>query len=269
MRSENQRIESFTLTGQVQAKVSSRSGDVTVEAHEGADVVVTFSARGSNNEHLLEQAEVTFDAERNYLEVRTQSRDSFDSFKSLKDLVKRRSWFELGNSDVDVQIKVPAGSSIEIATVSGDSQLRGGLANVKISAASGDVVVSGPVDTLDVRSASGDVQAVQVRNSFECRSASGDVKCDGAGNATVVHTASGDVNLKATIPGEISVRAVSGDVRISVARGLAIDVEGNSVSGDMASSIPLDSSGDGASEGETVAIKVATVSGDVRIDRAS
>jgi len=52
---------------------------------------------------------------------------------------------------------------------------------------------------------------------------------------------------------------------------LIIDVNGTTVSGDMGSSIPLDSSGgdDGGDEGETVSINVVTVSGDFRISRAS
>jgi hypothetical protein len=58
-------------------------------------------------------------------------------------------------------------------------------------------------------------------------------------------------------------------VRIAVARGLAVDVKGASVSGEMASSIALDAEGDGASASETVTIDVTTVSGDVHVDRVS
>jgi DUF4097 and DUF4098 domain-containing protein YvlB len=77
------------------------------------------------------------------------------------------------------------------------------------------------------------------------------------------------VALTAVRPGEISARAVSGDIRISVKPGLVIDVDGTTVSGDMGSSIPLDSSGDdGGDDDETVSIRVTTVSGDVKISRA-
>jgi DUF4097 and DUF4098 domain-containing protein YvlB len=75
--------------------------------------------------------------------------------------------------------------------------------------------------------------------------------------------------LTAEREGDISVRAVSGDIRVSVKPGLIIDVEGTTVSGDMGSSIPLDYGDGDGDEGETVTVRLVTVSGDVRISRAS
>jgi hypothetical protein len=56
---------------------------------------------------------------------------------------------------------------------------------------------------------------------------------------------------------------------VRVARGLAVDVNGNTVSGDMGTNIDLDASGDAKSAEEQVYIKISTVSGDIRIDKAS
>lgn len=261
------RTETFTASAPVSAAVLTKSGDVTVRTEPGAGVEVTLSARGAEAEMLLESAEVDFNEGTGELVVRTV-RDPFDANLGLKSLFKRGSWTL--QSDLDVSIRLPAGSSLEVKTASGDTQCRGGLDAVALSSASGDIRLSDPVTSLDVKTASGDVVVERVRDSLECRSASGDVRCNAVATHTQVHTASGDVTLTADGPSEVTVRAVSGDVRVSVASGLVVDVNANTVSGDMGSSIPLDGSGvSDASDDATVAITVSTVSGDLRITKAS
>ena len=93
------------------------------------------------------------------------------------------------------------------------------------------------------------------------------MRCTGAAASSVITTASGDVAVKVITPGELTVRAVSGDVKVSVKQGLAIDVDGTTLAGDLGSNISLD--GTDAGDDELVSIRVSTVSGDLRIDRAS
>lgn len=268
MKFEHERSETFTSTREVRAFVSTRSGDVSVDTHEGRDVLVTLGTQSGAHRHLLEQAEVVFDAESNTLKVRSQVNDGFDSITNFKDFLKKKTWTDGFKNSIDVRLLLPHGSSVEIASVSGDTEIEGDVAHVRAATASGDVVVKSDVASLDVKSASGDVRANQVLERFQCQSASGDVYCTGTAAATVIRTASGDVDVRASRPGSIAVRAVSGDVSVAVAKGLAVDVNGTSVSGDMASSIALDDQGDGASASETVNIDVTTISGDVHIDRA-
>ena len=263
----NERTERFISAKPIEATVQTRSGDVTIRTGTGSDVEVVLTVRGEAHRHLLEHAVVEFDSISSRLTVRSTAHANLDSLKGWKSLVKSKSWFDLGGSDVDVTIIAPQGSSVDVSTASGDVRLSGLLSEVKVSSASGDVELVDDVDVLDVKTASGDVNARQVRRSLECRSASGDVRCTGAAAFTVINTASGDVAVKAVIPGELTVRAVSGDVKVSVQKGLAIDVDGTTLAGDLGSNISLDGA-DGGND-EFVAIKVSTVSGDLRIDRAS
>ena len=101
-----------------------------------------------------------------------------------------------------------------------------------------------------MRTASGDVRTGHVRANLSCRSASGDVECLGSAARTEIISASGDVHVR-------------------VARGLAVDVNGNTVSGDMGANIDLNASGDVESDEEQVYNKVSMVPGDIRIDNAS
>jgi DUF4097 and DUF4098 domain-containing protein YvlB len=265
---EQTRKESFAPTGPVRSKVSTRSGNVTVHTGEGYELEVTLSVRSARDEHLLELAEVRFNAERNYLEIRTQPTKNSASGQRVRVGAKKR-WLDLGHSDIDVLVVLPQESSLEVATVSGDTSASGLLDHVTVASVSGDVRVSDSSTTLEVHTASGDVYAGRVLEKLICRSASGDVECLSAATKTEIWSASGDVIVSAERPGEVMVRAVSGDVKVRVARGLAVDVNGRTISGDMGSNIDLDSSSDAKDDEESLYIKVNTVSGDIRIDKAS
>jgi DUF4097 and DUF4098 domain-containing protein YvlB len=266
--SDRERRESYSPSGPVHAKVSTRSGDVTVRTGEGHLLEVTLSVNSTKDEQLLELAKVHFDAASNKLEIRTQPGEHSDSWKSFRAGAKRR-WLDFGHSDLDVLVVLPQQSSLEVATVSGDTSAHGTLDHVTVASVSGDVDVPDSSTNLEVHTASGDVHAGRVLESLTCRSASGDVDCLGAATKTEIMSASGDVVVSADRPGDLLVRVVSGDVKVRVAHGLAVDVNGRTVSGDMGSNIDLDSSGEGANDEESLNIKVNTVSGDIRIDKAS
>jgi len=265
---ERQRKETFVSSGPVRAKVSTRSGDVTVHVGKGHELEVTLSVNSAKNEHLLELAEVRFDAKSNELEILTQPAHGTASKHGVR-VGSKMKWFDFGRSDLDVLVVLPQQSSLEVSTVSGDLVAYGSLDHVEVSSASGDVRLNDSSTTLDVRTASGDVKTGRVLESLKCKSASGDVDCLGAASKTEIMSASGDVVVSADRPGDVLVRAVSGDVKVRVARGLSVDVNGQTVSGEMGSNIDLDASGDAMDDEDALYIKVNTVSGDIRIDKAS
>ena len=266
---ERQRHESFTPSGPVSADIATRSGDVRIRSHAGRELTVTVTFKGDASPDRLDEVEIDFDQAHNVLSVRTNRGEGGDSMRSLKGLLKGASWFDLGGSAPDIDVLMPGDSSVEVSTASGDTLVDGSLDHLGLASASGDVVVTGTVGVLDVKTASGDVRVGAVRSSFHCRSASGDVTCDATGDDTRIHTASGDVVVTARQAGRIEIRAVSGDVRVSVSSGLVVDVNGNSVAGAVNSTIPLDLLGGGEGDAATVAIEVSTVSGDIRIDKAA
>jgi DUF4097 and DUF4098 domain-containing protein YvlB len=263
-----QRSETFSDVSAVDVSVVTRSGDVTLHAIDGDTLEVTLSADSSKNEYLLETAQISFDADNKHLVIRTQPNGSDGSSRSFGKMAKK-SWFDFGGSDLDVFVTLPTGSSLSVKTISGDVSIHGAVRDVGVSSISGDVSANGSCDALEVKTTSGDVTTGKVRDKLKCRSVSGDVKCLGAAATTDINSASGDINLWANQPGDINVKSVSGDVKIRVARGLVVDINGNSVSGDLGTNIDLDSSADGVSDEEVIAIKITTVSGDIRVDKAS
>jgi hypothetical protein len=258
---EYEREESFTSSAPVNAKIFTLSGDIAVSVGGGNEIKVTLRASSSKYDYLLDAANVTFDAASNELDIRTQTKDGIGRGR------KKRAWFDFGGSDLDVFVVLPEGSSIELKTVSGDVALEGTFDEIELSTVSGDVEAYGNYDNLNVHSASGEVSVGDVASLLKCRTASGNVACHGAATITDIHSASGDVNVSVTKPGKVTVKVVSGDILVSVARGLAVDIDGNTISGDLGTNIDLDGDGDGSSEDETVSIKASTISGDIRIDK--
>jgi DUF4097 and DUF4098 domain-containing protein YvlB len=263
-----ERHEQFEASGVVSARVTTSSGDVTVGASESNVIEVTLSVKDASHQLMLDDAVIEFDGPKNSLVVRTRNHDSFNAVRGLKAAFRRNSWFDFGSEDPDVHIALPEGSTIEVTTASGDTEIIGGLAKATVTSASGDVSVADEVGVLEMKTASGDVTTATVRESLICHSASGNVRCDGAGATTKIRTASGSVRLSVEVPSDISVRTVSGNVAVTVARGLEVDVDATSISGRLSSTMPLDGT-PGESSKDSVSISAKTVSGDVKVSSAS
>ena len=266
--SKLERREVFEASGVVNARVTTSSGDVTVGASPSNVIEVTLSVKDASHQHVLDEAVIEFDGPRNTLVVRTRSHDNFNAVRGLKSAFRRNSWFDFGSADPDVHVALPEGSTLDVTTASGNTELIGVLAKASVTSASGDVSVADEVGVLDMKTASGDVTTATVRESLTCHSASGNVRCDGAGTSTKIRTASGSVELAVEVPSDISVRTVSGNVAVSVARGLEVDVDATSISGRLSSTMPLDGA-PGDSGKDSVSISAKTVSGDVKVSSAS
>jgi DUF4097 and DUF4098 domain-containing protein YvlB len=266
--SQHERVANFSPSGPVQARLSTQSGDVIVSASDSDQIVVTLRSSSPQNSYLLDTADVFFDAATNTLTVRTMPHGVSISSRGLR-IGPPRSWFDSSSSDLDVGLELPRGSTLDVSTVSGDTSLFGSLGAITVKSVSGDVVARDTSEALEVQTASGDVISGHVLTTLKCKSSSGDVVCHGTAADTEIISASGDVVLSADQPGKIVVRNVSGDVVVRVARGLAVDINGNTVSGSLASNIDLDGDTDDTSSDEELVIKVTTVSGDIRIAKAS
>ncbi|HEY6075601.1 MAG TPA: DUF4097 family beta strand repeat-containing protein [Gaiella sp.] len=181
--------------------------------------------------------------------------------------------------ELEVVVRCPAGSDLELTTHSADLEALGALGDVGIRSASGDVNVldtaklalttaSGDLSagavagTLTVKSASGDVDVQAVSGKANVGTVSGDLQLGRAGEAATLSTVSGDIDL-GLAEASVHANSVSGDVAVAMRPGLSLWLDVQSVSGEIASELGVE---DGpAGEGEPVELRVRTVSGDVRI----
>jgi DUF4097 and DUF4098 domain-containing protein YvlB len=255
----------FTATGPIRANLELPSGSVQVTAAKTETVRVSLIPSGPGGEKLLADTEVSFEGET--LRVHVPSRTSI-----------RR------NASLDLTVELPEDSSIRVKTASADVTCEGALGPVNATTASGDVrvnQVSGDADlttasgdvriddvTADVRvsTASGDVEIGRAGGDIIAKTASGDVSIGHAGQSASAKTASGDVRIDSIASGLADATTVSGDITVAVVPGVGVYLDVSTLSGDVSSDLDSDS---GAEGDASLTVSGRSVSGDVRIIRAS
>jgi DUF4097 and DUF4098 domain-containing protein YvlB len=195
-----------------------------------------------------------------------------------------RSWFGKENS-YEVEIRTPHGADVQAVTASADIRGSGRFGDVDVRTASGDAFFDDMTGRGTVKSASGDIRLGDVGGQVSVNTTSGDAEIRRAGGDVTAALVSGDLIVR-TAAGDIKARSVSGDLRIeSFDRGSA---QMTTVSGDVQIAVLPDrrvwmdlssrsgdtscdlAVGDGEGSGEaSVSIEARSVSGDVRIRRAS
>lgn len=266
----------FAVAGPIHLDGQLRSSDLTVE--EGQGPVIVDIDHGSEPESV----EVNFSGGVLRIEVPQSRRALFGGGRSYQ-----------------ITVQMPAGSSLNITSGSGDITSRGefghvdvrsGSGNLRATAAqelrvtsgSGDVTVtsldSGSVTTgsggisieratgmLHVNSGSGDIEIGRV-SVVEAKTASGDLAIwDIAGRAKL-RTASGDLRVRHALSGSLDATSASGDVTVGIAAGTAARLDCSTVSGSTRSTL---TAATGPPENaETLEVRSRTVSGDILIERA-
>jgi hypothetical protein len=189
----------------------------------------------------------------------------------------------LARSRFDLAVTLPPGSRCAVRTASGDVTCTGELAELDAHTASGDVTAtavtrnfqavtaSGDVRAeetgalADVRTVSGDIRITRAGGDIQARTASGDVNIAAAAGSATATTASGDVRIGAMASGRADVNTASGDVFVGVARDVGVYLDLASLSGSVTSQLQ-DAE---PSEDVTLEVRCRSLSGDIRIARAS
>ncbi|HKH11859.1 MAG TPA: DUF4097 family beta strand repeat-containing protein [Rubrobacter sp.] len=182
----------------------------------------------------------------------------------------------------DLTVRMPAGGELEVRAASADVRAEVELGSLKVDVASGEVVAGGVAGEATVRSASGDVELGDVAGDLAVNTASGDVRVRQIGGRAMLNSASGDVRVGEALgvlavssqSGDVKVGryagedlecgSTSGNVRIGLPPGLNLDVDVNTVSGEIRSDFAPEE-GNGA----TARLRVKTISGDIILHRAS
>ena len=246
------------------------SGSVVVsgEPTSSVSVEVVPTRHNAHTDELLAEVQVSFDD--GQLHIRGPRGISF----------RRRH-------GLDLTIKAPTGSSCSVATASADLSCIGQLSGLSMRTASGDVTaesVTGDVTVqsasgdillnraggdVTINTASGDIQASHVAGATRLNTASGDVVITSCGSSVTAHTASGDIQLGAVANGRVELRSASGDMTVGVVPGLGVYLDLASTSGNVRSDLDPSDGGGHESGNAAVQISCRTLSGDIRIARAS
>ena len=157
--------------------------------------------------------------------------------------------------DVDcaeLEVKVPAGSVVEVHTVSAEVEVGGVTGALDLQTVSGSIDVSGSPSEVEIQTVSGDVTVPAVPK-LEVESVSSKLVLGGSGNAELdaetvsggvvvnggpfreleVETVSGDIEVEAILTPNARVKLVShsGDIDLALPAGVSADFELESFSG--------------------------------------
>ena len=250
--------------------------DASIEL-AGGSVALTAKATDATTVSLA-PSRFSRNADRALSEIRV----SFDNGR-LEVAGPKRSGLWRGSPGFDLTVTLPQGSRCAVRTSSADITSTGDLAELDAHTASGDVTVaavtrnmqavtaSGDVradetgETADVRTVSGDVRIARAGGDIQARTASGDLSITTAVGSVTTTTASGDVRIGSMASGRADVNTASGDVVVGVARDVGVYLDLASLSGSVTSQLE-DAE---PSEDVTLEVRCRSLSGDIRIARAS
>lgn len=269
--------QSFDVSGPAELDVRLASGEIAVEAIEGATRVdVELIAHDEESQQIVDA-------------TRVELHDHHGRPQVVVDVPQRRGGFSLGllfgRQGITCRIRTPELSGLAVRSKSADVSAHGRLGAANVSTASGDVRLERVEGGLNVKSASGDVFAQEISGGVNVQTASGDIDLEiarGPVNATTAsgdlrigeawdnvsaNTVSGDQEHGAVLRGMVAAHSVSGDVHIGVRRGSKAYLDCNTVSGDTRSELELTTEAP-QGDGPLVEIRAKTVSGDIVITRA-
>ena len=275
----------FPVTGPVRVLAATRASDLSVVAHDAGRVTVRLDPVRADDEgeSLAESTRVDLTGDTLRIDVPPSRARLFGPSARLR-----------------ITVTVPAGSSLDATSGSGDITSDGRLAvaqvrtgsgdvdldeasEVEVTTGSGDVTVAS-LDTGQVLTGSGDATVGTVHHFLRSRSGSGDVVVGavadvegvtGSGDLlvkelsgrAVVRTASGDLTVRRALHGQLDARTASGDVSVRVAEGTAVLLDCSTVSGGMRSS--LEPSAEPGPDEPVLHLRARTVSGDITVQRTA
>ncbi len=248
-----EQTEKFTKTFRVGQKgsldLTNVSGDIVVNAGAGDDLVIDATKRtpqGADAQRQLQAVTIEAVERAGRVEVRTRyPQDAHDI-----------------RTSVDYNITVPAGAAVNLHAVSGDVRVTNVKGELRIDCVSGDVQVDNADQVAAVKAVSGDVTInggagsdarvgtingqLNVRNfkarSVDASTVSGDVTLtDVSSDRAVVKTISGDVAYAGAFArnGRYEFTAHSGDVRLTPTSDTGFEIDANTFSGEIRTSMPI------------------------------
>src|SRR5919106_724811 len=272
-------MQVFETPGSVSLQIRLPSGRVVVTTADEPRTSVDVISTGRRGSDAVDAIEVRADERHGDHVITIEHRD-------------RIRWGPIQISwggDVEVRVSCPPGSKLEFSGASADLRVDGELGEVTAKSTSGDLILGDVTRVLVAKTASGDIAAgtiteggqvgtvsgnLHVRafdRELAARSVSGDVRIERVRAPLQLGTTSGDIILDSVEGGEVRVQTVSGDARVGVARGTRVWIDATSVSGSLNSELGIEDApaGEESADSPVVPLQLKSVSGDVRIVRAT
>jgi DUF4097 and DUF4098 domain-containing protein YvlB len=263
-------MPTFDTPGPIAARIELVCGSVNVRADDRHDTVVTVrprNAASSADAAAAEQTQVTFAA--GELLVRSTTRP--------------RLLFFGNGPEIDVDVVLPAGSSVAARTTAGEITCTGRLGAADLESKHGDLRLD-RAGSLRARTSSGNVVAAAVDGETEVTTAYGNVRVGEAAGPTRIGTGYGDVTVDRALDsltgstkygqvrvgevvrGSLVLETAYGEVEAGVREGTAAWLDVHAGAGHIRNTLTETEGPEDAAE--TVEIHARTSYGDILIRRA-
>ena len=192
-------------------EISNVQGRVTVTAWDQQVVKVTGTIEN-------DQTEFEFVGDQRHVVIKVRP----ESGKSHRE-----------HDEAILDIKVPAGASLDINTVSADIDVQGVRGEQRLQAISGGVTTVAYSEQLDIRTISGDavVNGTGGKARIDVQSVSGGVTVRGVDGEVEAQSVSGNVELDLGTVTRLSLETVSGNLKASLTLASDARLDAESVSG--------------------------------------
>lgn len=189
-----------------------------------------------------------------------------------------------GGRGVDVQVRVPTGTAVKVATFTAPITINGRVGGADLAWGSADASVQHVDGDLRLRYGNGTAKADRVTGSVELRSGSGSAKFGEVDGELTVGCGSGDVEVRVAhgrvrsrcgsgsavlreVHGDVDVASGSGGVEIGLPAGVSAELDLHTGSGRVTSELPIEDKPRFAKGG--ISLRARTGSGDVRLFRVA
>jgi len=277
------RHESFTVDGPVKLVVRAPAGTVEVETADVSEATIELQPKDAGSQKAVDDAVV---------ELRPGGRGPelvVDVVHGLRIGGRRGPKLSIivgRGPSLRIPIRVPHGSSLDIATESADVTGSGRFDDVDVRSASGDVRLEVVEGEASVKSVSGDVLIDSVAGEASVNSVSGDMVVGSIASTGSLHTVSGDIEVRESLSslhlktisgdarvasateGEVTMQSVSGDLTLGLRSGSKLWVDARSTSGKTTSELQLGDEPPADKDGPLVELRAKSISGDISVVRA-
>lgn len=275
--------KTLQVSGPVNLEVLTHSGDVTVRAGSSGSVVIRgkiyvgnswFEGHRDTDVHAIEQNPP----------IRQDGNNVHIDYVNMR------------NISIDYEITVPAETTVQARTGSGDQTIEGTHGNLDVQTGSGDVKLSNLKGEIRLQTGSGDVRAHEVAGAVRGGTGSGDVEIEETGPGDIdLHTGSGgitargvqgsfhgeagsgDITAEGTQTGSWEIHTGSGNVHVRLPANAAFDADISTSSGSIDVGSPIETTVQGRVEeshktirgkvrGGGPLLRVRTGSGDIQIE---
>ncbi|HUI82701.1 MAG TPA: DUF4097 family beta strand repeat-containing protein [Candidatus Binatia bacterium] len=279
-RAEGHFDRTLQVSGAVNLDVTTGSGDIAIKTGGANQVVVHGRVRSSNsifgNDNAVHQVESNPPIQ--------QSGNTIHIGYDLPDDVRR-------HVSIDYEITVPADTTVQAHSGSGNVEVSGVRSEVQAQTGSGDIRLRDVGSRVRVQTGSGNIRADGVAAPFNAQTGSGDIQASLTGSGDVdVHTGSGSISVRGikggmhartgsgnveadgNVAGPWQLHSGSGNIRLAVGSAGRFNVDLHTSSGSIHSDLPITVQGSmgrhelkGTVGGGGPAVEVSTSSGDIDI----